>query len=1265
MHGAVRLPTRQACFVALAIGLLVDSSAFAASSLRVWGEPGEWMTGGATLSFESPLAFTFSQPLGGFTCSAGSPAFSIRFRGPTSHPLSPGTYGPLVYSPSDNESMIDEGYRTSGCRPASGSFQVRKLAFAPNGAVRQAWITWTAKCSATGPSQFGELRVNADTALWQSLPADAWCFGGDSAAFDVRAFDAESRPVTFQASGLPTGATFVDLGGGNARFRWQTATTSAAQVVPVTIIASNDAGVSDTTISRVHVVPYAMLKVSSDPGDPLGGGQPSAFLGPETAIQIAEHQLNLGLQLTWLSQSQRWSFALVAPYSRRLEPGVYEGSLRAPFQPTMLPGLSVSAATSCNTETGRFTVRRLARNAQGSVTGIWATVEDHCNGIVPKVLCEMRYNIDTTLYVQAPADVNVEVGTPVNFSVAAIGTRGRPLNLEASGLPAGATFTPIGTDAGSLNWVAPSSSGETEVRFVATDDQSGRAEVTTRIHVSLPARYILKTASNDCQVRDQSIVLTQLTNDFVPLPRYPTEAWVRTRGATSSELNVRAPFGFDLRKGIYPVGSYEYTGADRIFGYMTHYLNSQGYSNNLGSFHIRKLRIDADGFARSLWATWQGGCSAPPTTTGSLILNADTSLYLSAPAIAMVERGRKLQFDVSGTSATGSPVQLSCPQYPPGATFTFGSPGNATLSWPAAVPEGNVIATFIGSDPAGNADTLNTLIRVMKPQLMVVNGPPSHWTTVGGRTRLDATNANFYAPNPGVVNLLCYAIGRTWEFQVTAPFDRRLTPGLYVGGPRLMIGQPTRVPTIRVLSGNNATAAESVYFHVRKVAFGADGRPTQLWMPFSIKDWAGRVTGELRFGDPDTALYLSTPADLYANPASPMTFTARAVHAEGRPVALSARGLPPDASFQDQGDGTGSFTWPSSTGENTIIPVTVIAADDQGRQDTCVTHLHVVVPASLQTVRDPNILGDSWAQTSSTDATQSDFILRPYITRGVHLQVVSSTRDWWLYFDAPNDDFLTRRTYDLAMGVYDRTLAQPLLGILSSGLGCFYGARGTFTVLDVAYDASGRVATFWATFKDSCSQRGAISGEVRYGTITGVVATLASRLLASGENGMARLKWRVTSNGATLRLERRDTNRAEWRELATPAPDGLGTVSYEDREVVAGETYDYRLSSMAGIVLDEVTVTIKPETDFRIVSVGPNPASRTLILYTAGRSDGPLRLSVMDIAGRLIWSELRPAATVVNSTLSLQLQGSLPPGVYILRAAWSSNRTERRFAVVQ
>jgi hypothetical protein len=239
------------------------------------------------------------------------------------------------------------------------------------------------------------------------------------------------------------------------------------------------------------------------------------------------------------------------------------------------------------------------------------------------------------------------------------------------------------------------------------------------------------------------------------------------------------------------------------------------------------------------------------------------------------------------------------------------------------------------------------------------------------------------------------------------------------------------------------------------------------------------------------------------------------------------------------------------------------------------------------------------------------------------------------------------------------------LGILSNDNGCFYGARGTFTVLDAGYDASGHITAFWATFQDSCSMRGALSGEVRYGTSTGVVATLASRLLASGENGMARLGWRVTSTGGVLRLERRDANSREWRLLATPAPNGLGNVSYEDRDVVTGETYDYRLSSGAGAVLDEVAVTITANAEFRILSVGPNPANRTLIVHTAGHSGGPLRLSVMDIAGRVVWRDLRRAETVEGSTLSLQLPGSLAPGVYVLRAVWLSSSAERRFAVVQ
>src|SRR5262249_24028879 len=146
--------------------------------------------------------------------------------------------------------------------------------------------------------------------------------------------------------------------------------------------------------------------------------------------------------------------------------------------------------------------------------------------------------------------------------------------------------------------------------------------------------------------------------------------------------------------------------------------------------------------------------------------------------------------------------------------------------------------------------------------------------------------------------------------------------------------------------------------------------------------------------------------------------------------------------------------------ENTIVPVTVVATDDQGRQDTCVTYLHVVVPASLQTVRDPNTT-ESWAKSSLTDATQSDFVLRPYQTHGVYLQVQSMSQYWWLYFDAPNDDFFTRRTYAGAFGPYDRFPAQPLMGIFSNGFTCFYGSRGAFTVLDAGYDAAGHIATFW------------------------------------------------------------------------------------------------------------------------------------------------------------------------------------------------------------
>lgn len=1254
-----------AAFIAL---IWAPSVVCASASLRVWGEPGESFTGGGTLVFDSTSTFRFDNRLGGLACSIGSPLFSLYFRGSALHSFAKGRHEPLVRSPNDNESTMDESYQGRGCRSASGLFQVRKLAYRPDGTLREAWITWTTRCGASVARQFGELRVNADTTIWQDLPADQWCTAGDSAAFEVSAFHAGGRSVTFQVAGLPAGASFVDLGAGRASFRWKTSTLQAGQIVPVSIIASDDQGSSDTSMTRVRVVPYARITVVSDVGDPVGGGLPFELSGPETAVQLSEHQPNLGLQVNWIKASDYLHFAFVAPFGRRLESGVYEGTSRAPFQSSMTPGLDVAGRSSCNKESGRFTIRRLKRDAQGVVTGIWATVENRCENAAPALRAEMRYNIDTTLYVLAPADVNVEVGQPVIVEVAAVGTIGRPMQIEVTGLPAGATFTPTGAAAGSIQWRAPSEPvAEIAVHVVGTDDQGGREEVVTRIHVSRPARFYLSSILGDCNGPNPSLAFTQLTHDFRPLPRDTSTVDVSVEAANSrAELVLRAPFGQALRRGTFPLGRFEYTGADRILGYMQLFGGSLGYTTESGNFHIRKWRRDADGYTRSLWATWRSGCGSSITKTGQIIMNADTSLYLTAPGIAMVERGRQLQMEVSGTSVTGAPVSLTCLQAPAGSSFTPAGPGRATLSWNASVPAGNAFATFIGSDPSGNADTMTTLIRVMRPQRFVVDAAPSHWVTVEGATRLDATNSNFEAPTPNEAYLVMYAVGRTWSLRATAPYARRMSPGVYVAGLQSFPSAESRTPTFRLGSRIQSTVADSVWFHVRKIAFDERGNLTQLWVPFDVKDYdASHVKGELRFGDPDTTLYMEAPADVYVNQAGRVEYAVKAVHAFGRPVTLSARGLPGTATFVDDGSGTGHFSWSVNAPENSTFPVTVLASDGQGATDTCVTYVHVVVSATLQTVRESPEPEDPWATSTTTDATRSEFRLYRYMEHGAVIEVQEDTRNWSFYFAAPNDEPMVPRTYSGAVGIFEAYGPQPVLGILVYNRGCPFTTGSTFTVLDARYDADGHIAAFAATFRDTCDTRPALSGEIRYGARTGVVATLASRLLADGGAGFARLAWRISTTGGSLSLERREGPDGEWLVLESRVPDGLGKVSFEDHDVIAGHHYDYRLVSSEGSVLDQVALTISSLQGFRILSLGPNPVNRTIVLQTAGQIDGPIKFRVMDIAGRVVWSDVFPTAGGVRPSIELRLPTRLSQGVYVLHAEADGDASSWRFAVVQ
>lgn len=92
---------------------------------------------------------------------------------------------------------------------------------------------------------------------------------------------------------------------------------------------------------------------------------------------------------------------------------------------------------------------------------------------------------------------------------------------------------------------------------------------------------------------------------------------------------------------------------------------------------------------------------------------------------------------------------------------------------------------------------------------------------------------------------------------------------------------------------------------------------------------------------------------------------------------------------------------------------------------------------------------------------------------------------WSLQFAAPPGDPLAVTAYEDAVPIFSQGPGQPGLQVSGNGRLCG-GTFGRFEVDQVAFDADGVLATFWATFEQTCA--GAVlRGEIRYNADVPVV----------------------------------------------------------------------------------------------------------------------------------------------------------------------------------
>jgi hypothetical protein len=188
-----------------------------------------------------------------------------------------------------------------------------------------------------------------------------------------------------------------------------------------------------------------------------------------------------------------------------------------------------------------------------------------------------------------------------------------------------------------------------------------------------------------------------------------------------------------------------------------------------------------------------------------------------------------------------------------------------------------------------------------------------------------------------------------------------------------------------------------------------------------------------------------------------------------------------------------------------------------------------------------------------------------------------------------------------------------------------------------------------------------------WGYVTpGVVAADVSLVSASATRDVVRLEWRTSLGSAfSARAERR-TNDSPWLPLATVLPDGLGAIKIEDKDVHAGQTYDYRLhwNDGRGERTSQVVTLRVPDTpSFAFLGAYPNPVRDAFSLSIVLEDAGPARLEIFDVNGRRVDAHslvLEPGEHVVP----IPVGNRLPPGIYSLKLRQGAHAATRRLVVL-
>jgi hypothetical protein len=259
----VVFPLARAFFPLLLILLTFAMGAMGqVTSLTMVSDSGDYI-GLGQFYFYTPGDGTFTAQSGSaqhVSISFHTPSYShwwyLDFATPSGQSLSPGSYtGATRYpfqAPTQPGLNVDGDGR--GCNTLTGSFQVLQANFDSSGNVTAFDATFLQYCEGGTAALRGEIRYNASVVVNLVAPTTLTAFEGQNQNFTVTASDSQTSHLALAATGVPSGATFVDNGNNSGTFNW-TPGMAQAGIYLLTFSGSDALGNSGITYTEITVIP--------------------------------------------------------------------------------------------------------------------------------------------------------------------------------------------------------------------------------------------------------------------------------------------------------------------------------------------------------------------------------------------------------------------------------------------------------------------------------------------------------------------------------------------------------------------------------------------------------------------------------------------------------------------------------------------------------------------------------------------------------------------------------------------------------------------------------------------------------------------------------------------------------------------------------------------------------------------------------------------------------------------------------------------------